>query len=270
MIKSKILFGLFTLLLGCTVVPALGQTNAIADHVVINEIDINPPGDDSKSIAEWVELYNPTDSPIDIGGWSIASTTLLKKTLKISDGTIIKPDSYLLFNHQALWFPDVAEVVELRDKVGNVIDKTPTFTDLTNDYTSWQRTYDGYDTDTDADWAFELGNRGMSNGKVPIEEGKSSVTVSITTDKENYIFGDIATITGKVSERTFVEKPYFQPAQIKVNIEGPNFFSKTITLFPDLNLSYKTTINLSKVLGFNGGEYTATVQYADGSASTKL
>ncbi|HXV51541.1 MAG TPA: lamin tail domain-containing protein, partial [Nitrosopumilaceae archaeon] len=164
LIKSKIIFGLLALfLLGGTVIPALGQTNAIADHIVINEIDTNPPGDDSKSISEWVELYNPTSSSIDIGGWSIASTTLLKKTLKISDGTIIKPDSYLLFNHQALWFPDVAEVVELRDKAGNVVDKTPKFTDLKNDYTSWQRIYDGYDTDSDADWTFELGNRGMSN-----------------------------------------------------------------------------------------------------------
>jgi len=271
LIKSKIIFGLLALfLLGGTVIPALGQTDAIADHVVINEIDINPPGDDSKSISEWVELYNPTSSSIDIGGWSITSTTLLKKTLKISDGTTIKPDSHLLFSHQTLWFPDVAEVVELRDKAGNVIDKTSKFTDLKNDYTSWQRIYDGYDTDSDADWVFEFGNGGKSNGKLPTEEEKISTTVSITTDKENYIFGDIATITGKISERIYVTKPYFQPAQIKVNIEGPNFFSKTITLFPDLNLSYKTTINLSKVLGFDGGEYTATVQYADGSASTKF
>ncbi len=51
---------------------------ASADHVVINEVDINPPGDDSASISEWVELYNPTDSDIDIGGWGIASTTVLK------------------------------------------------------------------------------------------------------------------------------------------------------------------------------------------------
>ncbi|MFB5598417.1 MAG: hypothetical protein ACE5RJ_05335, partial [Nitrosopumilaceae archaeon] len=43
-------------------VPAYAQT---ADHVVINEVDINPPGDDSASISEWIELYNPTDSSID-------------------------------------------------------------------------------------------------------------------------------------------------------------------------------------------------------------
>ena len=34
--------------------PAYAQT--ITDHVVINEVDTNPPGDDSESISEWVEL----------------------------------------------------------------------------------------------------------------------------------------------------------------------------------------------------------------------
>ena len=78
--RLKIIFGSITLLLLCiSVYPVLGQTTTLADHVVINEIDINPPGDDSKSIIEWVELYNPTNSPIDISGWSVASTTLLKK-----------------------------------------------------------------------------------------------------------------------------------------------------------------------------------------------
>ena len=56
--------------------PAYAQTS---ENVVINEVDINPPGDDSTSISEWVELYNPTDSEIDIGGWKIASTTVSEK-----------------------------------------------------------------------------------------------------------------------------------------------------------------------------------------------
>ena len=271
MIKSKIIFGLLALfLLGGTVIPALGQTDAIADHVVINEIDINPLGDDSKSIAEWVELYNPTSSPIDIGGWSIASTTLLKKTLKISDETIIKPDSYLLFSHQALWFPDVAELVELRDKAGNVIDKTPKITDLKNDHFTWQRIYDGYDTDSDSDWKFEVGTPGKSNGKLPKVVEKTPVAVSLATDKENYVSGDVVSITGTVSERVFIQKPSFQVEQIKINVAGPSGFSKNVILFPDLNLSYKTTLNLNKALGFVDGEYTVTVQYADGGASTKF
>ena len=54
----SIVFSIF-LLVGI-LVPAYAQTSS--DNVVINEVDINPPGDDSASISEWVELYNPTDS----------------------------------------------------------------------------------------------------------------------------------------------------------------------------------------------------------------
>ncbi|MGB1770470.1 MAG: lamin tail domain-containing protein, partial [Nitrosopumilus sp.] len=71
-------------------VPAYGEL--ITDHVVINEVDTNPFGDDSLAISEWVELYNPTDSEIDLGGWEIASTTVLKKTFTIPDGTVISPE----------------------------------------------------------------------------------------------------------------------------------------------------------------------------------
>jgi len=46
----------------------MGQTISIADHVIINEVETNPPGDDSKLISQWVELYNPTSNPVNIGG----------------------------------------------------------------------------------------------------------------------------------------------------------------------------------------------------------
>ena len=50
-------------------VPAYGEL--ITDHVVINEVDTNPFGDDALAISEWVELYNPTDSDVDLSGWEI-------------------------------------------------------------------------------------------------------------------------------------------------------------------------------------------------------
>ena len=63
---------LSVLILVAFVVPADAQSS-MADHVVINEVDINPPGDDFSSPKEWVELYNPTENDVDIGGWKIAS-----------------------------------------------------------------------------------------------------------------------------------------------------------------------------------------------------
>ena len=83
---------------------AYGQT--ISDHVVINELDTNPNGDDSKSISEWVELYNPTNSEVDLSGWEIASTTVLKKTLSIPDDIILSPGDIMIFTYEKNWFTD--------------------------------------------------------------------------------------------------------------------------------------------------------------------
>ena len=75
---------IFAVLISVISIPVYGEV--ITDHVVINEVDTNPFGDDSKSVSEWVELYNPTNFDIDLSGWEIASTTVLKKTFIIPDG----------------------------------------------------------------------------------------------------------------------------------------------------------------------------------------
>ena len=158
---------LSVLVLGVFLIPAYAQSS-IADHVVINEVDINPPGDDSASPREWVELYNPTQNDIDIGGWKIASTTVLKQTLTIPAGTIIESGDFITYSYKSVWFTDTNEVVELRDNNGFVVDSTPLMTDIQNDFTSWQRVYDGYDLDSSDDWKFVTSTAGSTNGKIQI------------------------------------------------------------------------------------------------------
>ena len=120
------------------VVPVYAQTNS--DNVVINEVDINPPGNDAASVSEWVELYNPTDFDVDLGGWKIASTTVLKKTMTIPDGTVIEPGEFLTYSYQSVWFTDSNELVELRDENGIVIDKTPLIVDIQNHHRFFAKT----------------------------------------------------------------------------------------------------------------------------------
>ncbi|NIP62122.1 MAG: hypothetical protein GWN01_12080 [Nitrosopumilaceae archaeon] len=258
---------IFSILIIGIIPAAVGQTDSIASNVVINEVELNPPGDDSKSIIEWVELYNPTDTEIDLSGWHIASTTVLKKTMTIDSGTTIQPNQFLTFSYLPVWFTDVSESIELRDSQENIIDKTPTLTDLKNDFTSWQRLYDGYDTNSPDDWEFVVSTAGSTNGKLSIQEEVDGVSISIDTDKSQYLFGEAATINGKVSEKVFVYKPYFQPEKIILDITGPSY-QNSVTLFPDLNLNYKTTINLQKVLGISEGTYDVSVSYAGASAQT--
>jgi hypothetical protein len=259
----KNIFILFSiLLLGGLVITANAQS---ADHVVINEIDINPPGDDAKSVTEWIELYNPTSSKIDIGGWQIASTTILKKTMIIPSGTFIESGKFLTYSYQSLWFTDTNELVELKDKNGVVVDKTPLLSDMKNDFSSWQRTSDGYDLDNPNDWKFSTSTAGSSNGKLVTTQEKEGLLVSVLSDKSSYLFGETATIQGKVSKQVFIEKPYYHADEILVKISGPNY-DKTISLYPDLNLNYKTTLNLQQVLGINKGVYSVLVSYGDGTS----
>ncbi len=257
------------LLLGGSIFPAMGQTTS-EESVVINEIDINPPGNDSYTVSEWVELYNPTDTAIDVGGWAIASTTVLKQTMIIPHGTTIQPNSFLTYSYKSVWFTDVSELVELRDSDGMVIDKTPKITDIANDFTSWQRNYDGFDTDSDTDWKFEKSNAGSSNGKLAEEVELTETTITLSTNKENYIFDETAIISGKVSEQLFIEKPFFQAAQIKMKIFGPNGYQNNINLYPDLFLDYETSLNLQEVLGIKEGAYYVTVEYGDAILSTQF
>ena len=256
--KYSIILLLSVILIAGISAPAYAQT--ISDHVVINEVDTNPSGDDSQSASEWVELYNPTDDDVDLSGWQIASTTVLKKTLTIADGTIIASGDFLTFVNEKIWFTDTAESVELRNTSGLVIDKTREIYDLENDLKSWQRTYDGY-----SDWKFVTSTAGGSNGQLLIDEIFDAVVVTISSDKSSYLFDETAIISGTVSEKIFIEKPYFQPEPILITISGPNF-DHAVSLYPDYNLNYETTLSLVQVLGIGEGIYDVSVIY-DGVVS---
>lgn len=244
------------------------HAQAMASHIVINELDLNPPGNDAASISEWVEMYNPTDQPVDIGGWQIASTaTFAKKTMLIAEGTVINPGQFVTYAYQASWFADVGESVELRDASGMVVDKTPRLTDFAGDSTSWQRYYDGYDSDSDTDWKLAFPTPGTSNGKIVTGGAVDKLIVTLDSDKESYAFGEVATISGSVSELVFVEKPYFEAESINMTIAGPSY-RESITLYPDHGLRFLTSLDLKQQLGVGVGTYTATAIYAGASAQT--
>ena len=253
---------IFAVLITAISIPAYGEV--ITDHVVINEVDTNPFGDDSLTVSEWVELYNPTDSDVDLSGWEIASTTVLKKTFTIPDGTIISPEKHLIFTYAKVWFTDSSESVELRNPSGDIIDKTPIISDLKNDFFSWQRSFDAH-----LDWEFSLGNAGASNGKLTLSEESSAVEVTLSTDKTNYNFDETAIIGGTVSEKVFVELPSFQAEPLLIKITGPNF-QQSISLYPDYNLNYETSLDLVQVLGISSGTYDVIVNYAGVSETTSF
>ena len=252
-----------------TLYQANAQENLFADHVIINEVETNPPGNDYSTISEWVELYNPTDIQVDISNWQVASTTISKKTFTLPQGTIIEPNSLLVFSYTQGWFADSNERVELRDNTGAVIDLTPPLSDTLNDFKSWQRVYDGQDTNSISDWKYSQSTAGLSNGKIDSIIDESTVSLSLKSDKSEYTFEQTAIITGNVSEKIYNEKPFYHPEAIVVAISGPEYFKETL-LYPDISLGYKTSLVLKKLFGINAGVYTVTATYSGVTQTTQF
>ena len=88
-----------------------------------------------------------------------------------------------------------------------------------------------------------------------------TVVVTVSSDKSSYLFDETAIISGTVSETIFIEKPYFHPEPISITISGPNF-DHGVSLYPDYNLNYETTLDLVQVLGIGEGIYDVSVIYA--------
>jgi len=60
---------LYFLLLGCFIIPST-QASIAGDNILITEVLYDAPNSDATE--EWFELFNPTDSDINLTGWSVA------------------------------------------------------------------------------------------------------------------------------------------------------------------------------------------------------
>jgi Lamin Tail Domain len=249
---------------------ASGQTVPIANHVVINEVEINPQGDYAKYPLQWIELYNPTDTSVNIGGWTIGATAGLKQIYTISAGTIIPSHQFIVYSYVPLWLPNAGAIIQLKGSDDTVIDQTPPLTDQQGDNNSWQRIYDGYNTGSQSDWVFKSGTPGSSNGIPPTTITTTQLTISVSTDKQNYGFGDFVNIVGQVSNLVSMPAVSSIPQHVNLVLSGPNGFKKTFALYPGNDLKFSTTFKLDKILGFNEGQYNISASYDIATASSSF
>ena len=149
--------------------------SSIGGHVVINEVELNPPGSDAGN--EWVELYNPTNTVVDLTGWAIRNRAAENQVSVPVPPEMMGPKGYCIVTHPTQWLDNQNETLTLLDKDGHEIDQTPWLNDTkygNQENYSWQRYPNGQDTDTDSDWVFQIGTMNVSNG------GESVVTTTTT------------------------------------------------------------------------------------------
>lgn len=144
----------------------------IPNYVVINEFEQNPPGTDKGN--EWVELYNPTVSSVNISGWTLTTTHGNTVTVIIPLNTTIVANGYYVYGNYtkndkpAQWIGNEDESIILKNSIGQEIDSTPSLSDDVGDggdYRCWARFPNGYDTNSSSDWRFQNDTKGFSNGK---------------------------------------------------------------------------------------------------------
>jgi competence protein ComEC len=163
--------------LGCAVVIALVVTSVFtfnggnvfaSESILINELESNPNGDDSGT--EEVELYNPSEVPVDLSGWSVGSTAGRTATVVIDSGATIPAQSHLIIGRSSQWLDNSDEGVELRDASGALIDSAGPFSDEDNDDSTWQRSPDGGER-----WIFATGTmEGANVGSIVSEPEPAS------------------------------------------------------------------------------------------------
>ena len=154
----------------------LGAYATTNNQILINEVESNPQGTDNGT--EKVELYNPSNTGIDVSGWTVSSTAGRTATVVINEGTIIAPESYLIVGRDSLqqWLDNIGEGIIVRNELGILIDSVGPFSDQDNDESTWQRSPNGQDN-----WVFSpsntLGNA-ANFGSLSFDSESSSLITS--------------------------------------------------------------------------------------------
>jgi hypothetical protein len=94
-----------------------------APNIVIDEIQHSPAGGDN---AEFVELYNPGNTAIDLSGWNLAGAGI---SLAVQPGTVILPKSTMTFiNDDPTFRSTYGSTVFVGDRYDNNLAATGTLT----------------------------------------------------------------------------------------------------------------------------------------------
>jgi endonuclease YncB( thermonuclease family) len=125
-------------------------------EIIINEVELNPPGDDSGE--EWIELYNPTENDVSINNLKLM-TSSESAEINLPKGAIIGGGETYLIKLEKQTLSNTAEVLTLINATNKNVDRTPPLVDTSDDDRTWQRLPDGYN-----EWKFAAGTPNKPNG----------------------------------------------------------------------------------------------------------
>lgn len=136
-----------------------------SSNVLLNEVELNPRGRDAGG--EWVEIYNPTGSAVDISNYKV-KTSFRPVTITVPAGTVVGAGGFYVLAVEGDRFAD-ANSLTLLDASGQVVSRTPSLLDKADNSYTWQRIPDG-----GREWRFAEATRGAANDPSSIPSSSSS------------------------------------------------------------------------------------------------
>lgn len=122
---------------------AVAGEPACLPPVQLAEMEANPAGPDAG--AEWVEVLNPGDETLDLGLWRLETTHGTTRTWTFPANATLGPGERLVVTFvEGQTLDNEDESLALVDAFGQERDRTPAFTDASDDARTWQRGPDGW------------------------------------------------------------------------------------------------------------------------------
>lgn len=272
-----------------TALPAAAQQNDDPMRVIINEIFYNPTGQEEGN--EFIELYNPTDDPIDLSGWQFTNGV----QLQILPATIIGPNDYWVAARNADDFiaafgfvPDAVfqgalanggETIILRSTKGQLVDQItyddtlpwPTSPDGAGD--SLQLISPDIDNDKPTSW--------MANAPTARAVNRPKLTLSFSHERGFYTGDFTVYITPTIPTATVMyatdagalDTPYTGPiaiagngqlqvirAEAQLGNQTSGIVNHTYVFLADLGMPIVATWP-NELLATDGDDWTSTFEF---------
>jgi endonuclease YncB( thermonuclease family) len=132
------------------------QPVTAGESILINEIELNPRGNNIEE-KEWIELYNPTTVDINISGVKI-TPSFQSPTIELPPDAVIEAGKTYVIELDRPILSNTGESLVLANGTGDILDRTPSLVDRSDDSHTWQRIPDGNN-----EWQFVENTEGNSN-----------------------------------------------------------------------------------------------------------
>jgi endonuclease YncB( thermonuclease family) len=152
------------------------QPVTAGESILINEVELNPRGNNMEE-KEWIELYNPTTVDINISGVKI-TPSFQSPTIELPPDAVIEAGKTYVVELDRPILSNTGESLVLTNGTGDILDRTPSLVDRSDDDHTWQRIPDGNN-----EWQFIENTEGNSNDD---SDTSSTTSDSVENTESNH------------------------------------------------------------------------------------